>query len=296
MSGKTYILTATDMSDWAKYAEKKGAAITKSVGNAEMLLVHVQEQRGGLFSVDVANAVLDSELYRVKAEKALEETARQLAEEEGITIKPIVRSGRVSDEIKALIKEKNVALLVIGAHGQGFHFMPIIGNTPVKLLQGSESPTLIIRQEKTQAYKKVLMPVDFSNVSVNQVKQSLQFIPDDAEITLMGVCESPGTSERFYSNVKPEILEEYRSKVRAEVSEKMDVLIQKVDSPRKFQTYVEIGVPYKVILSYVKNNGVDLLVLGKHHRIRLEDYLIGSTVHYAINEAECDVLITASPR
>lgn len=290
MSEKSYILTATDMSDWAKHAEAKGAALTKLVGNAEMLLVHVQEQRGGAFSMDSANAILDKELYRREANKTLEETASQLSEQEGITVTPFIRTGKVVDEIKALIKENNVSLLVIGAHGQGYHFMPIVGNIPAKLLQGSECPTLIIRQEETKPYKKVLIPVDFSEVSLNQVKQALPFIPDDAEITLMGISEA--SDAKFYSSVKPEILEEFRNKAKAEVEEKIDSLINKIGSSRQFKKYIEIGIPHRIILSYVKNNGIDLLVLGKHHRLRLEDYLIGSTIHYAINEAECDVLIT----
>ncbi|MBR7069444.1 MAG: universal stress protein [Oxalobacter sp.] len=294
MSEKSYILTATDMSDWAKHAEAKGAALTKLVGNAEMLLVHVQEQRGGAFSMDSANAILDKELYRREANKTLEETASQLSEQEGITVTPFIRTGKVVDEIKALIKENNVSLLVIGAHGQGYHFMPIVGNIPAKLLQGSECPTLIIRQEETKPYKKVLIPVDFSNVTINQIKQSLQFISDDAEVILMGVCESPGSDLNFYSNVEPAVLEAYRKTVKDKEQEKMDQLLQKVGSLRQFKTHLEIGVPHKAILSYAKVNGVDLLVLGKHHRLRLEDYLIGSTIHYAINEAECDVMITTS--
>ena len=292
MSEKSYILTATDMSDWAKHAENRGASITKLLGNAEMLLVHVQEQRGGVFSMDSANAVLNKELYRVEAEKALEETARKLSR--GITVKPIIRTGKVADEIKALIKENKVSLLVIGAHGQGYHFMPIIGNIPAKLLQGSECPTLIIRQEEERPYKKVLMPVDFSNVTINQIKQSLKFIADDAEVILMGVCESPNSDLNFYSNVEPAVLEAYRKTIKDKEQEKMDQLLQKVGSLRQFKTHIEIGVPHKAILSYAKMNSVDLLVLGKHHRLRLEDYLIGSTIHYAINEAECDVLITTS--
>lgn len=293
MSEKNYILTATDMSDWAKHAEAKGAAMTRLLGNAEMLLVHVQEQRGGVFAMDSANVLVNQELYRVEVEKALEETARKLSGK-GITVKPIIRTGKVAGEIKALIKEKKVSLLVIGAHGQGYHFMPIIGNIPAKLLQGSECPTLIIRQEEERPYKKVLMPVDFSNVTINQIKQSLKFISDDAEVILMGVCESPDSDLNFYSNVEPAVLEAYRKTIKDKEQEKMDQLLQKVGSLRQFKTHLEIGVPHKAILSYAKMNSVDLLVLGKHQRIRLEDYLIGCTIHYAINEAECDVLITTS--
>ena len=290
MPEKSYIVTATDISEWAKFAESKGAAITKHLENAEMLLVNVMEGTGGFYVMSSADEILAQEIYRQEAKKMLEERASLLSEKEGITVTPVALTGSVTDEIKALVKERNASLLVIGAHGQGYHFMPIIGNIPVKVIQGSQCPTLIIREEEMRPYKKVLIPVDFSEVSLNQVKQALPFIPDDAEITLMGISEA--SDAKFYSSVKPEILEEFRNKAKAEVEEKIDSLINKIGSSRQFKKYVEIGIPHRIILSYVKNNGIDLLVLGKHHRLRLEDYLIGSTIHYAINEAECDVLIT----
>ncbi|MBO4790006.1 MAG: universal stress protein [Oxalobacter sp.] len=294
MPEKSYILTATDMSDWAKHAETKGAALAKSLGNTDMLLVTVQEQMGGIFSMGSAEEILSQELYQREAKRMLAEKAEQLSKEYGITVTPITRVGNVTDEIKALIKEEKPSLLVIGAHGQGYHFMPIIGNIPVKLIQGNDCPTLIIRQEEMRPYKKVLIPVDFSEVSVNQIKQAMEFVPEDAEITLMGICESPSSDLKFYSSVEPAVLEAYRNTIKEKGQVKMDQLIEKVGSSRQFKTYLEIGVPYRVMLNYVKTNGMDLLVLGKHRRLRLEDYLIGSTIHYAINEAECDVLVTPS--
>ncbi len=293
MPEKRCILTATDMSDWAKFAEVRGAELTKHLGNAEMLLVNVQEQSGlDFYAMLMASQVLTQDLIRQEAEKTLAETARRLSEEKGITVTPIIRTGKVPNEIQALLEEKKASLLVIGAHGQGYHFMPIIGNIPAKLVQGSPCPVLIIRQEEIRPYKRVLIPIDFSEVSINQVTQSLPFIPEDSEIILMSVCESPCASRLRYANITVEILEEYRKKVKTEALEKINQLIEALDSPRNLQAQVEIGIPHQVILDYIRKYDIDLLVLGKHPRNRLEEYLVGSTVHYALNEAECDVMIT----
>lgn len=293
MPKKRYVLTATDMSDWAKFAEVRGAELTRHLGNAEMLLVNVQEQSGlDFYAMLMASQVLTQDLIRKEAEKALGETAKRLSEEEGITVTPIIRTGKVPNEIQALLEEKKASLLVIGAHGQGYHFMPIIGNIPAKLVQGSPCPVLIIRQGEIRPYRRVLIPIDFSEVSINQVTQSLPFIPEDAEIILMSVCESPCASRLRYANITVEILEEYRKKVKGDALEKINQLIEALESPRNLQAQVEIGIPHQVILDYIRKFDIDLLVLGKHPRNRLEEYLVGSTVHYAINEAECDVMIT----
>lgn len=293
MPEKRYILTATDMSDWSKFAEVKGAELTRHLGNAEMLLVNIQEQSGlDFYAMLMASHAPSHDLIRKEAEQTIGETAKRLSEEEGITVTPIIRTGKVPNEIQALLEEKKASLLVIGAHGQGYHFMPVIGNIPAKLIQGSPCPVLIIRQAEMRPYKRVLIPIDFTEVSINQVTQSMPFIPEDSEIILMSVCESPCASRLRYANITVEILEEYRKKVKNEALDKINQLIEALDSPRNFQAHVEIGIPHQAILDYIKQFDIDLLVLGKHPRNRLEEYLVGSTVHYAINEAECDVLIT----
>lgn len=296
MREKTYILTATDLSDWAQKAESKGAEITKAIQNAEMLLVNVQEQNGfDVYATLMARPQdFSQDIIRQKAESILQESAEQLAQKEGITVTPIIRFGDVAKEIRALLNEKKVSLLVIGAHGQGYHFMPILGNIPVKVLQHSPCPVLVIRQQKSQSYRRVLIPINFTEISIYQVLQALPFIPKNAEIILMNVCESPSASRLRFANVTVEILEEYRKKVKHEAESKIKELIEAIDSERNFSIHVEVGIPHEAILKYVKSADIDLLVLGKQPRNRLEDYLIGSTIHYALNEAECDVLITPS--
>ena len=106
MPEKRYILTATDMSDWAKYAEIKGAELTKRLGNAEMLLINIQEQSGlDFYAMLMASQAPSQDLIRQEAETTLAETARQLSEKEGITVTPIIRTGTVPNEIQSLLEE-----------------------------------------------------------------------------------------------------------------------------------------------------------------------------------------------
>ncbi len=292
MPDKRCIVTATDLSQWAGYAETKGAEITKHLNNAEMLLVTVHEQsKLDFYTQLLGNRANTQRHLMLETQNKLDEKAKALAEKEGITVTPLIRTGKVPDEINALLTEKKASLLVLGAHGQGYHFMPIIGNIPAKVIQGSPCPVLIIRKEEVRPYKKVLIPIDFSEVSVNQVVQSLPFLPEDAEIILMSVCETPAASRIRYANISVEILENYRKTIEEEALEKINELIEAFDSPPNMHPHVEMGIPHQAILNYIKTNDIDLLVVGKHPRNRLEEYLICSTLLYAINEVVCDVMI-----
>ncbi len=294
MQNKMNVIVATDISDWAEKAENRGAALTKSLPDADMLLVNVQEQGGldifaSLMSYSATNV---QETIREESEKVLSQTAKRLSEENAVTVTPIIKFGNAAEEIQSLLTEKNASILVMGAHGQGYHSMPIIGNIPAKLIQGSPCPVLIVRDGSTKPYKRILIPIDFTQVSINQILQALPFIQNDAEIILMNVCETPSASRLRFANVTVEMLESYRKKVQDDALEKINELIESLDSERKFKAHVETGIPHEAILQYIKTAEIDLLVLGKQPRNRLQDYLVGSTVHYAINEAECDVLIT----
>ncbi len=294
MQDKMRILVATDTSDWAEKAENRGASLTKSLPDAEMLLVNIQE-KGGLdifASLMSYSVMIAQDTIREETEKVLIQTATKLAEENAITVTPVIRFGNAAEEIQALAEEKRASILVMGAHGQGYHSMPIIGNIPAKLIQGSPCPVLIVRDGSNTPYRRILIPIDFSEVSINQVLKSLPFLQNDAEIILMNVCETPSASRLRFANVTVEMLENYRKKVQNDALEKINELIESLDSKRKFKAHVETGIPHEAILKYIKTAEIDLLILGKQPRNRLQDYLVGSTVHYAINEAECDVLIT----
>ena len=57
---------------------------------------------------------------------------------------------------------------------------------------------------------------------------------------------------------------------------------------------VERGYPAEEILNYVKENGIDLIIMGTHGRKGLEKVLFGSVADYVVKHSEVPVL-TVNP-
>jgi len=58
---------------------------------------------------------------------------------------------------------------------------------------------------------------------------------------------------------------------------------------------VVTGKPYRDILDYVDDNGIDLVVMGTHGRTGLERYLLGSVTEKVVRTADVPVLTVRAP-
>ena len=296
MSGKLPVLVATDMSDWAKRAEVRGAIIAKNAADGDVLLSYIQEKSDAdaFLKFFAGSSNVSQETLLKGIQEGLQSRADALKDEQGVSVTPIVSVGRITAEIQLLIQKNNAGLLVMGKHGHGYHAVPIIGNTPVKIIQGCPCPVLVVRNNPEHPYKRVLIPVEFTEASAHQVKQALPFIPQDAEITLMHVCMPPTAMLLSRAPTPVDVLEKAQKRGVAEAEASIKEFVDSLGISHPVKTVVKVGLPDRTILENITVNNIDLLVLGKKPRSRLQEYIVGSMVHTGLNEAECDVMITPS--
>lgn len=60
------------------------------------------------------------------------------------------------------------------------------------------------------------------------------------------------------------------------------------------QASVAAGSPYRQILKYVEESGIDLIVMGTHGRRGIDRYLLGSVAEKVVRTADCPVLTVRS--
>jgi nucleotide-binding universal stress UspA family protein len=63
----------------------------------------------------------------------------------------------------------------------------------------------------------------------------------------------------------------------------------------EYETKVLEGVPHKEIVKYLKENGIDLLIMGTHNKKGIEQLLLGSTTKSVYKEVSCPVLTVLPP-
>lgn len=285
------IVAATDLSAAARRAADR-AAMLASDASASLTLAHIvkdsalEDLRRWIEERDTAEAsVLDDVRRRVHA------LAGELAARYGIEVAEHTSIGRPVDEIARVADEREADLVVTGTLG-GRVFSHVVGSTAERVVRKSTRPVLMVRHEPRDAYRRVLVPVDFSPWSAASLATALAVAPD-AHVLLVHCVEVPFESRLRVSGVRPEVIEHYRSEARSEAMQQLAGLARGAGlADDRWTPLTPHGLdPWKQIVEQEQEQDCDLTVIGKHGRHALEGLLLGSTTNMVIAEGRVDVLV-----
>jgi nucleotide-binding universal stress UspA family protein len=144
-------------------------------------------------------------------------------------------------------------------------------------------------------FKKILVPIDFSEYSL----QALKYVADfakvfDSEVLLIYVVEPiiypPDLS------IGQIALPTLNYQVDEKAKEELDrVAKEELDPNTTVQTIVKLGKPYLEILEVAKVEDVDLIIISTHGHTGVEQILFGSTADKVVRKAPCPVLTLREP-
>ena len=291
------ILVGTDLSEFSRRAGKRAAMLCAYSECRWVELLTVKE--AGLpeaMGLVLKSSAAEAEAILVdRTMRELRLTCGHLTDNHGIRCTHTVRFGRPEKEIVARADELSVGLTVIGARGGNFFTDLFLGNTADKLARMSKTPLLLVKNEITAPYSQVLVPVDFSENSRRAAQLALK-VASDARITFPHVFDVIVEEQMQYVNVAHDIIHEYHVKAAEAARHDLNQFIASLDVPRRsVSRIVAFGHPGHVIYDQAKSVKPDLIVLGKHGRSRLEEFLLGSTSRHVLEQCFCDVLIVPAP-
>jgi len=81
--------------------------------------------------------------------------------------------------------------------------------------------------------------------------------------------------------------------IEGEVGKDFDKITKKLNLP--FKRIVKTGVTFVEIIDYIKQQEIDLVVMGTHGRSGIEHILIGSVAEKVVRKSPCPVL-TVRPK
>ncbi len=141
---------------------------------------------------------------------------------------------------------------------------------------------------------KILLPTDFSKISLNAIEYALNF------------ASGSNTKFIFYHSFIPfncalsGTLENNRKEIIT-VERELKIIIDKLrfKMHEKFpevaiETCIEKGVESRQIISYSKKNKIDLIIMGTTGASGLKEIIIGSVTVAIIAKSECPVLAVPS--
>ena len=134
---------------------------------------------------------------------------------------------------------------------------------------------------------KILVPIDFSDLSREALTRADGLASEDGELHLMFVQSSTQISFMDFSYATPpDILAEAVDKARAKLDEWADAL----DTPKERITCeVRIGDTVDELVGASKD--CDLVVISTHGRRGLGHALLGSVTERLVQRAACSVLV-----
>lgn len=287
------ILIATDFSERAERAEIRAAMLGAAHKSGRIELVTVKEASQPETLARIINSTTASAQAQIveAAQRELQLRSALLGDNHGVRCDYAVRFGSTAAQILARADEIDADLVVAGAHGGNFFSDLFIGNTADKLVHLCRRPLLIVKNDATQAYRRVLVPTDFSDDARRAAQFALRIAPE-ADITFLHAFEVSFEGQMQYANIPTDLINDYRIKARETARVEMNKFIDELNAGNRHLTRViDFGLPGPAVREHAKATKPDLIVMGKHGRSRMEELIIGSVTRDTIDQTDCDVLV-----
>ena len=138
------------------------------------------------------------------------------------------------------------------------------------------------------SFKRILVPVDYSEFSKKAVKISHELIEiHQAKARLIHVIDLAVLDEihRFSGKSREELIDESMKKAQKLLEKFLEIL------PAETEISIRLGMPHEEILKEAEEFGADLIVIGKLGQRGLRSTLIGSVAQRVIEFSEIPVLV-----
>lgn len=288
------ILAATDFSALARHAAERAAHLAHET-ETPLTLMHVLPG-GALEQLREwlgAGHPLEQQLHE-EADRHLGALAAELQTHGPATVSPVLSTGSPLVEIGRQCEDQDVSLLVVGARGSGFLRQLVLGSTSERLLRRTRRPMLIVRHRPHDAYRHVLVALDFSPWSAHAIELARQVAPG-ARLLLFNAYQVPFESKLRYAGVDAATIEHYRHQARADALQRVLSLADSTGlKAGEWAPCIVEGDPSQRLIEQEQEQDCDLVVLGKHGRSVTEDMLLGSVSKHVLAEGSTDVLVSTA--
>lgn len=290
------ILAPTDLSPLARHAVVRAALVAAELG-ARLSVQHVVNV-GALDALrhlidagaaDLQQTLLDEVRGEVTALAAEIEARHAVQPELHLVV------GNVLAEIASHADAIDADVLVMGARGAGFVRELLIGSTTERVLRKTRRPVLAVKQRPQGAYRRVLVPVDFSAHAVAATQTAHRWLPD-ADIVLLHAFEVDIEGTLRFASIAEEQIHQYRVRAREDALDAMAQFVDRLSIPAGQLTRLVVhGAPTLRILEHEQSLDVDLIAMGKHGQSTLEELLLGSVTKHVLAYSSSDVLVAGHP-
>ncbi|WP_225336585.1 universal stress protein [Halomicrobium urmianum] len=207
-----------------------------------------------------------------------------------VPVQDVVRTDIPHEAILSYADDEGIDLIVMGTHGRTGVQRYLLGSVTEKVVRLSDVPVLTVRStdsdDVSYPYSDVLVPTDGSDGAAAAIDPAVDVAGAyDARLHALSVVDTEPVGFEVQTDPPyhtPEERADTAVEAVAESAEAADL--------RSVETAVVYGVPYREIQSYVRENDVDLVVMGTRGRTGVERYLLGSVAEKTVRTSDVPVM------
>jgi len=298
MTSPRTILAATDLSAPARHAVERAFHLA-AVTNSQLNILHAME----LDTLDTLKEMLGNDVTGVKvalssdAQSHLAQLCGDAAINCGVAAKTCIIAGNPLTAIAAEADALDARLVVVGGRGESFLRHTLIGSTAARLLRRlSTRPVLVVKQTPHEAYRSVVVTVDFSPASLQAIRLARSWAPD-AALVLLHAFELPYEGKLKFAGVEEQLIRQYvttESEIRR--NRLHELAAEAGLATMDYSARIIHGDPAQQIIALEQEVDADLIVVGKHGSNMAIELLLGSVTKHVLAESQSDVLVICDPR
>ena len=289
------IVVGTDFSDQAKTAVGHAMSLSRHTG-AKMTLMHALSMPEPDYTMPYP--VTTPAVYVEQVEEIIS-TARTNLEDlrerlmgQGVDISHVFVNEMPDRGVVQVANEAEADLIVVGSHGRTGLSRFLIGSVAEQVARKASCDVLVARDEvPAGGYQRLLVPVDFSEVSGRAVARAAELLQPGGTIDLLHCWQLPGGSVTYWGSVGPGLRESIERGAR-DFGQK---IVDKYSSDTvNINFQVEEGDARHIIEKKIQAGEYDLLVMGSHGRKGVNRLLLGSVTASIIKHVKGSVYVVRS--
>jgi nucleotide-binding universal stress UspA family protein len=256
-------------------------------------LIHVLPPQEVLNRIFAGSPQGEADALRARAESALQERAKLLAAQFGITPVCELLQGRAHEAIVRASESLDATLVVVGARGEHEGESPAdaLGGTAFKLIARSAIPVLLVRREIQEPYCHALACVKGVRTDRDVVSWADRLSPENL-VHILSAYTVPYERRLTEWGASQSTIDVYATRDRDERTRQLSELLKEIGLPAaRARLHVARGEPLETILSHAEQWKSDLIILGR--RAQASEGLPGSIARQVAARAPADVMIVA---
>lgn len=296
--GVRSVLLAFDFSEASEKSLHHALAISRHYG-AKFYLAHVVSHLGYTIAGPETLQLATEQTQRDA--KQLEQKLLESGALAGLQYEFILRVGDVWEQLKVVMREKQVDLVVTGTHGRGGLGKLLLGSTAEQIFRhadcfvdtvgpGSYKDSLA---ERTHVVRPFLFATDFGTASLRALPYAISFANHfGARFVVLHVLPVAPIREGFHWSTTGDLMQ-MREEARIACQKQFEELIlAHAPTATKPELLVEFGIPSEQILLASHTLQADLIFLGLNRpaHIGTTSHMPWAVAYKVVCGAHCPVL------